>query len=257
MWKAQPGRWVKPSAPDLIVDRLTRRVCGGYQETKGALELGWTITTPAFALLQPTWLLDTPTLKNATLTLGQLRKDYTFSREKPLRATSTFPNERRASRSRKLRSNIIWLADTNYRIDLSNENVRSLVAENDYDPLVGSDQVGLSPLSNIPKRTHIQLRLAIESGEAFSGYDEGPLLFAPTYKYDVGTDNYDSSEKMRIPAWTGTYPGPPSSLLRLTRVSDRILFQGNLDLSVYSRAELRGSDHRPGNVPRVFLAAEP
>ncbi|KAI9456718.1 SacI homology domain-containing protein [Boletus coccyginus] len=50
----------------------------------------------------------------------------------------------------------------------------------------------------------------------------------PTYKYDVGTDNYDSSEKMRIPGWT-----------------DRILFQGGLDLSVYSRAELRGSDHRP------------
>lgn len=50
---------------------------------------------------------------------------------------------------------------------------------------------------------YIQLRLAIETGEAFAGYDEGPLLFPPTYKYDVGTDNYDSSEKMRIPAWTG------------------------------------------------------
>ncbi|KAG8218684.1 DNase I-like protein [Butyriboletus roseoflavus] len=107
---------------------------------------------------------------------------------------------------------VIWLADTNYRIDLPNENVRSLVTERYYDPLVGSDQ----------------LRLAIETGEAFAGYDEGPLLFPPTYKYDVGTDNYDSSEKMRIPAWT-----------------DRILFQGGLDLSVYSRAELRGSDHRP------------
>lgn len=40
---------------------------------------------------------------------------------------------------------------------------------------------------------------------AFMGYDEGPLLFRPTYKYDVGTDNYDTSEKMRIPAWTGKY----------------------------------------------------
>ncbi|KAI9574632.1 phosphatidylinositol phosphate phosphatase [Boletus coccyginus] len=108
--------------------------------------------------------------------------------------------------------NIIWLADTNYRIGLPNESVRSLAMERDYDPLVGSDQ----------------LRIVVETGEAFAGYDEGPLLFPPTYKYDVGTDNYDSSEKMRIPAWT-----------------DRILFQGGLDLSVYSRAELRGSDHRP------------
>ena len=39
----------------------------------------------------------------------------------------------------------------------------------------------------------------------FEGYEEGPLLFPPTYRYDVGTDNYDTSEKMRIPAWTGEY----------------------------------------------------
>lgn len=38
---------------------------------------------------------------------------------------------------------------------------------------------------------------------AFAGYEEGPLLFRPTYRYDLGTDNYDTSEKMRIPAWTG------------------------------------------------------
>jgi len=38
---------------------------------------------------------------------------------------------------------------------------------------------------------------------AFAGYEEGPLLFRPTYRYDLGTDTYDTSEKMRIPAWTG------------------------------------------------------
>ena len=106
--------------------------------------------------------------------------------------------------SRKFCSNIIWLADTNYRIDLANETVRSLATESNHDPLVGSDQVGFSSfLEDARLRTYIQLRLAIENGDAFAGYDEGPLLFPPTYKYDVGTDNYDSSEKMRIPAWTG------------------------------------------------------
>jgi len=64
---------------------------------------------------------------------------------------------------------------------------------------------------------------------AFSGYEEGPLLFRPTYRYDIGTDTYDTSEKMRIPAWT-----------------ERILHRGKkLNLNVYSRAELRGSDHKP------------
>ncbi|PPQ77402.1 hypothetical protein CVT25_010984 [Psilocybe cyanescens] len=109
--------------------------------------------------------------------------------------------------------NVIWLADTNYRIDLDNATVRSLAEHNDFDPLLAADQ----------------LRNAIDNHAAFYGYEEGPLLFRPTYRYDLGTDNYDTSEKMRIPAWT-----------------DRILHRGNaLDLAVYSRAELRGSDHKP------------
>ncbi|KAI0065841.1 DNase I-like protein [Artomyces pyxidatus] len=109
--------------------------------------------------------------------------------------------------------NVVWLADTNYRIDFENDVVRSLALADDLDTLLAADQ----------------LKQVIDSGSAFGGYVEGPILFRPTYRYDLGTDNYDTSEKMRIPAWT-----------------DRILYRGTtLDLSVYSRAELRGSDHRP------------
>ncbi|KIK67838.1 hypothetical protein GYMLUDRAFT_68857 [Collybiopsis luxurians FD-317 M1] len=109
--------------------------------------------------------------------------------------------------------NIIWLADTNYRIDLENEVARSFAESCSFDALLAADQ----------------LKQAMDTGIAFSGYEEGPLLFKPTYRYDLGTDNYDSSEKMRIPAWT-----------------DRILYRGyQLDLSAYSRAELSGSDHKP------------
>ena len=43
----------------------------------------------------------------------------------------------------------------------------------------------------------------MDDREVFHGYQEGPLLFRPTYKYDLHSDTYDSSEKMRIPAWTG------------------------------------------------------
>lgn len=49
----------------------------------------------------------------------------------------------------------------------------------------------------------IQLRRAMDDGEVFQGFQEGPLLFRPTYKYDLHSDNYDTGEKMRIPAWTG------------------------------------------------------
>ncbi|EMD40920.1 hypothetical protein CERSUDRAFT_111503 [Gelatoporia subvermispora B] len=109
--------------------------------------------------------------------------------------------------------NVIWLADTNYRIDLENERVRYLALSDDFDGLVAADQ----------------LKQCMDEGEVFVGYQEGPLIFRPTYKYDLGTDDYDTGEKMRIPAWT-----------------DRVLYKGaQLDLSVYSRAELKSSDHRP------------
>ena len=47
------------------------------------------------------------------------------------------------------------------------------------------------------------MKKAMDSGVAFPDYDEGPLLFRPTYRYDLYSENYDTSEKMRTPAWTG------------------------------------------------------
>uniref|UniRef100_A0A8C0H2I0 SKICH domain-containing protein n=1 Tax=Chelonoidis abingdonii TaxID=106734 RepID=A0A8C0H2I0_CHEAB len=35
-----------------------------------------------------------------------------------------------------------------------------------------------------------------------SGFQEGPLNFPPTFKFDVGTNQYDTSAKKRKPAWT-------------------------------------------------------
>ncbi|KAF8759859.1 phosphatidylinositol dephosphorylation [Rhizoctonia solani] len=109
--------------------------------------------------------------------------------------------------------NVIWLADTNYRINLENNEVRYLAMNDQLGVLYDADQ----------------LKLAMEAQAAFMGYDEGPILFRPTYRYDLYSDEYDSSEKQRIPAWT-----------------DRVLYRGRgLDLAAYNRAELKQSDHRP------------
>lgn len=75
----------------------------------------------------------------------------------------------------------------------------------------------------------MQLQNEMRLGRIFKGYQEGPVTFLPTYKYDVGTQLYDTSEKARIPGWT-----------------DRIVYKGNdLKLLQYTRAELLTSDHRP------------
>jgi hypothetical protein len=41
----------------------------------------------------------------------------------------------------ELCSNVIWLADTNYRIDLDNAAVRAYAEADEFDPLVAADQV--------------------------------------------------------------------------------------------------------------------
>lgn len=38
-------------------------------------------------------------------------------------------------------SNIVWLADMNYRIDLDNDSVRLLAHHNEFDSLLAADQV--------------------------------------------------------------------------------------------------------------------
>ena len=68
------------------------------------------------------------------------------------------------------------------------------------------------------------------AGLTFPHYSEARITFPPTYKYDLGTDTYDTSEKARIPAWC-----------------DRVLFRGlgKVKCEEYRRWEVRVSDHRP------------
>ena len=108
---------------------------------------------------------------------------------------------------------VFWASDSNYRINLSNEEVRRLITEERWDTLYEHDQLNLGMLA----------------GETFRFYNEGRIQFPPTYKFDNGTDQYDTSEKQRVPAWT-----------------DRILYRGQgIKLLEYSSANLKMSDHRP------------
>ena len=46
-----------------------------------------------------------------------------------------------------------------------------------------------------------QLRSQKDCGRIFRGFREAPILFKPSYKFDPGTMLWDSSKKLRAPAW--------------------------------------------------------
>ncbi|KAJ3480254.1 hypothetical protein NLG97_g8114 [Lecanicillium saksenae] len=107
--------------------------------------------------------------------------------------------------------------DLNYRIDtMSRDTVVKAVQQGNLGKLRDRDQLLVS------RRKNPAFRLR--------AFEELPLSFAPTYKYDVGTDRYDTSEKRRSPAWC-----------------DRLLYRANgkIEQLDYGRHEIKVSDHRP------------
>ncbi|KFH43681.1 Phosphatidylinositol 4,5-bisphosphate 5-phosphatase A-like protein [Hapsidospora chrysogenum ATCC 11550] len=111
----------------------------------------------------------------------------------------------------------ILSGDLNYRIDtMSRDTVVMAVKQNNLAKLLERDQL------LVARRRNPSFRLR--------AFEELPITFAPTYKYDVGTDRYDTSEKRRSPAWC-----------------DRLLFRGRgrVQQLDYRRHEVYVSDHRP------------
>ncbi|KAL8953841.1 MAG: hypothetical protein Q9222_000350 [Ikaeria aurantiellina] len=107
--------------------------------------------------------------------------------------------------------------DLNYRIDtMSRDVIMKAIQSGNRQKILERDQLLVSRRRN--------------PAFGLRPFTEHPIEFDPTYKYDVGSDTYDSSEKHRAPAWC-----------------DRILYRGpgNIKQLDYRRHELRVSDHRP------------
>ncbi|GAA6010535.1 hypothetical protein JCM11491_006985 [Sporobolomyces phaffii] len=81
---------------------------------------------------------------------------------------------------------LIWMGDLNYRLEMPRKEVVQLIESQTWARLHQFDQLNLQK----------QHRLA------FSDFEESAIDFAPTYKFDRGTSDYDSSEKQRVPSWT-------------------------------------------------------
>lgn len=116
---------------------------------------------------------------------------------------------------------VILLGDLNFRLtEFTREHILSLVNAKDFRPLLNRDALTLARFGHKKRRQisqherrHMRGNPKKMNQEAVeqvnprldffvSSFYEGKIEFAPTYRFDLGTDNYDSSRKMRVPAYT-------------------------------------------------------
>eukprot|EP00756_Hemistasia_phaeocysticola_P008891 Hpha_TRINITY_DN14766_c1_g3::TRINITY_DN14766_c1_g3_i1::g.102393::m.102393 len=145
---------------------------------------------------------------------------------------------------------VFFFGDLNYRVDMPYEVAVRLASSGEIAPLLDCDQL----------RRQMQLPLSPYSRMK---WQEAVPCFAPTYKYDPGTDNYDSSAKKRIPAWCDRvlwWARPYANRLWGLSVAGRKVRRGAairvdgggegsmgdpISLIGFTRGELKQSDHRP------------
>jgi hypothetical protein len=126
---------------------------------------------------------------------------------------------------------VFFCGDLNYRLDLPRELTEHTIyemskqqsSEHEHSAVV-AEKLRLDLLR------HDQLIRTMAEHRAFSGFAEGKITFAPTFKFDKDSVEYDTSSKQRIPAWT-----------------DRILFKpiATRVLEYTSVPDALHSDHRP------------
>ncbi|GMH13868.1 hypothetical protein Nepgr_015709 [Nepenthes gracilis] len=115
---------------------------------------------------------------------------------------------------------VVWLGDLNYRLQgIDSYPARDMIHNYVHNLLTSKDQ----------------LLQEAERGQIFDGYIEGTLSFKPTYKYNIGDNNYDTSHKVRAPAWT-------DRILYKIEDADKISATLNCYNSIDSIAS---SDHKP------------
>ncbi|GAA5926948.1 hypothetical protein JCM10213_005533 [Rhodosporidiobolus nylandii] len=118
---------------------------------------------------------------------------------------------------------VFFAGDLNFRIDLPREQV--------LDTMAHSTSPRAAVASLLPHDELLQLKQHNPSFR-LRAFEEAPICFFPTYKYDHFSAQYDTSEKQRVPAWC-----------------DRVLWRAERKESVkalsYGRFEADMSDHRP------------
>uniref|UniRef100_A0A803U0A5 Phosphatidylinositol polyphosphate 5-phosphatase type IV n=1 Tax=Anolis carolinensis TaxID=28377 RepID=A0A803U0A5_ANOCA len=94
--------------------------------------------------------------------------------------------------------NVFWFGDFNFRLNENREAVEQILSQ--------------GPKADIAKLLEYdQLLKEMDKGSIFKGFQEAPILFRPSYKFDVGLDSYDSTSKQRTPSPVMGKVGPSRS----------------------------------------------
>ncbi|KIW80466.1 hypothetical protein Z517_07082 [Fonsecaea pedrosoi CBS 271.37] len=133
---------------------------------------------------------------------------------------------------------IVWAGDFNYRIGLGYERVKALVNE----AMIGSEKIREEALGKLYENDQLNIQMVV--GNCFNYYREGRVKFLPTYKYDIGKDEFDSSDKQRIPAWTDRILWKVNHTRNVVQAGE-VLGSQMKQLEYDSVMGLRFSDHRP------------
>ncbi|KAJ8950358.1 hypothetical protein NQ314_007893, partial [Rhamnusium bicolor] len=179
-----------PYIKDVAVDSVKTGL-GGHTGNKGAAAIRLIFHATSFCFVCAHFAAGQSQVSERNADYNEITRKITF----PL------------NRSLNSHEYLFWCGDFNYRIDMDKEEIKELIKQGNLQPILQSDQ----------------LKKQQAEGKVFNNFMEGEITFPPTYKYDLFSDDYDTSEKFRAPAWT-----------------DR---EGKL--VYYGRAELKQSDHRP------------
>ncbi|NXO68687.1 SYNJ2 protein, partial [Phainopepla nitens] len=214
-----------PFIRDVAIDTVKTGM-GGKAGNKGAVSIRFQLYSTSFCFIC------------SHLTAGQTQVKERNEDYKEITQKLSFP----MGQNMFSHDYVFWCGDFNYRIDLTYEEVFYFLKRQDWKTLLEFDQ----------------LQQQKSSGKIFKDFYEGTINFGPTYKYDVGSEAYDTSDKCRTPAWTDRVLWWRKKLPFEKTAGEINLLDSDLSadtkvrhtwtpgaLMYYGRAELQASDHRP------------
>ena len=184
------------SVPD--VDSFSTRP-GAQFKTKGAVAVGFILFGTSFLFVNAHL---TAHQENTRDRIKDLKKLNAVLNLPKILQTSKGKHKNRVSqfsKSRDFTDNfdaVFWCGDLNFRLEQTRPVVEREVAQkaNSTDGNGGSNFTSVLDFD--------QLNYLRSEGLIFKGYKEDPIHFPPTFKYDPGTNEFDTSSKQRVPSYT-------------------------------------------------------